>query len=382
MDETLPKYLNSPETQIFTKGRHLYGLQNAKNNIVDGQIIMVEGYMDVISLFQYGIKNAVASLGTSLTKEQAKLLNRYADEVVIAFDGDEAGQNATLKALEQLSSVGCKAKVIQLPNNMDPDEYIKEFKMEGFYHQIKKALSAVEYKIRLAREKNNILTTEGKIDFTKEAASILKNIKSEIEIDAYIKKISRETGIDEAAIKYEVYRYKGAKISQKNKTGNNRNTIQYENKVVPVERKNAVILAEENLINILSQDLNLFQMAKKHIDWEDFTDDFHKKIAQFIFERMSKKETVQPAQLLDFFHSKGEANRISAIFSKHLDESHIHENMDEYINTIRIHKVQSSINDLNQKLSDPHIKNNREMTNRIFIEMIDLKKKLEALKDK
>ena len=119
MDETLPKYLNSPETQIFTKGRHLYGLQNAKNNIVDGQIIMVEGYMDVISLFQYGIKNAVASLGTSLTKEQAKLLNRYADEVVIAFDGDEAGQNATLKALEQLSSVGCKAKVIQLPNNMD-----------------------------------------------------------------------------------------------------------------------------------------------------------------------------------------------------------------------------------------------------------------------
>lgn len=382
LDETLPKYLNSPETQIFTKGRHLYGLQNAKNNIVDGQIIMVEGYMDVISLFQYGIKNAVASLGTSLTKEQAKLLNRYADEVVIAFDGDEAGQNATLKALEQLSSVGCKAKVIQLPNNMDPDEYIKEFKMEGFYHQIKKALSAVEYKIRLAREKNNILTTEGKIDFTKEAASILKNIKSEIEIDAYIKKISRETGIDEAAIKYEVYRYKGAKISQKNKTGNNRNTIQYENKVVPVERKNAVILAEENLINILSQDLNLFQMAKKHIDWEDFTDDFHKKIAQFIFERMSKKETVQPAQLLDFFHSKGEANRISAIFSKHLDESHIHENMDEYINTIRIHKVQSSINDLNQKLSDPHIKNNREMTNRIFIEMIDLKKKLEALKDK
>lgn len=382
LDETLPKYLNSPETQIFTKGRHLYGLQNAKNNIVDGQIIMVEGYMDVISLFQYGIKNAVASLGTSLTKEQAKLLNRYADEVVIAFDGDEAGQNATLKALEQLSSVGCKAKVIQLPNNMDPDEYIKEFKMEGFYHQIKKALSAVEYKIRLAREKNNILTTEGKIDFTKEAASILKNIKSEIEIDAYIKKISRETGIDEAAIKYEVYRYKGAKISQKNKTGNNRNTIQYENKVVPVERKNAVILAEENLINILSQDLNLFQMAKKHIDWEDFTDDFHKKIAQFIFERMSKKETVQPAQLLDFFHSKGEAKRISAIFSKHLDESHIHENMDEYINTIRIHKVQSSINDLNQKLSDPHIKNNREMTNRIFIEMIDLKKKLEALKDK
>ena len=101
---------------------------------------------------------------------------------------------------------------------------------------------------------------------------------------------------------------------------------------------------------------------------------------QFIFERMSK-ETVQPAQLLVSFILR-EAKRISAIFSKHLDESHIHENMDEYINTIRIHKVQSSINDLNQKLSDPHIKNNREMTNRIFIEMIDLKKKLEALKDK
>ena len=380
-----PKYLNSPDTPIFSKGHHLYGLNHAKNNIKNGQIIIVEGYMDVISLYQYGIKNVIASLGTALTKEQARLLSRYAEEVLIAYDGDEAGQKATLRALDILSSVGCKVKVIQFPNRMDPDEYVKKYKQEGFTYLTNRALPLVEYKVVLAREKHNMNTVEGKINFTKEAAEILKNIKSEIEIDAYIKKISRETEIDESAIKSEVYRNKRTNIEvSKNKIGNNRNTIQYKKDVLSMEksmeRKNAIILAEENLINMISQDFRLFQIFKENMSWEDFTDDCHRKIAKIIFEKMEQKEYVIPAQLLDIFKTEEAGEKISSIFSKELNKEFMDKNIMEYINTIQVHKLQNKIDQLNEKLKKMSQQDNPETINKIYIEIVELKKKLEELK--
>lgn len=381
LDNKLPKYLNSPETPIFSKGYHLYGLNHAKSNIEKGQIIIVEGYMDVISLYQYGIKNVVASLGTALTKQQARLLNRYADEVVIAYDGDEAGQKATLRALDILSSVGCRVKVMQLPNGLDPDEYIKKYKIEGFTYQINKGLSLVEYKVMLARKKYNIHSIEGKIDFTKEVAKILKNIKSEIEIDAYIKKVSRETDIDEGAIKSEVYYNKKVrKEAPKNKNGNNRNTIQYTKNAPTKERKSAIILAEENLLNIISQDLRLFEEFKKHMSWEDFVDDLHRNIAKVIFEKMNRKEYVIPAQLLDIFKTEEAEKKISAIFAKELNKEFMDNNIMEYINTIRIHKLQDNMNHLNEELKKASQQKSAETTNNIYIEIVELKKKLEELK--
>ena len=381
LDQQLPKYLNSPETIIFSKGDHLYGLNNAKNYTKDGQLIIVEGYMDVISLYQHGLRNVVASLGTALTKGQARLLNRYANEIIIAYDGDEAGQKATLRALEVLASVGCKVKVLQLPKGIDPDEYIKKYKMEGFVHKINKGISLVEYKILLSREKYNIDTTEGKIGFTKEVAEILKNIQSEIEIDAYIQKISKEAGINEAAIKAEVFRNKKTSTAGfENKTGKNRNTIQYK-KNIPVKKENkAIILAEENLLNAISQDLALFQKIKNHIHWEDFTDETHKKIAKILFEKMNNKEIVIPGQLLDIFRNEEESRKIAAIFTKELDKELMGKNIMEYINTIKTNKIQNQIDELNDELKILSEKNDTENSNKIYIEIIGLKKKLEDLK--
>jgi DNA primase len=387
LDQQLPKYLNSPETILFSKGHHLYGLNNAKNNIKDGQIIIVEGYMDVISLYQHGMKNVVASLGTALTREQAKLLNRYADEIIIAYDGDDAGRKATLRALDIFAGSGCKVRVMKLPKGLDPDEYIKKYKLEGFIYQIKKGLPLVEYKIMLAREKYNINSTEGKIDFSKEVAQILKNIKSEIEIDGYIKKISKETGINEAAIKSEVYSNKrmyNRDKTPKNRIGNNRNTIEYKANITSNDRKNAIILAEENLLNAISQDLEVFIKVKKFINWDDFTLDIHRDIAKIIYKKMNNKETVIPGQLLDIFNSEHEGQVISGIFSKNYDKEFIDKNIMEYINTIRIYKLQEKINNLNNsiKLMSKENNVNVEKTNRIYIEIIELKKKLEALKGK
>lgn len=387
LDQQLPKYLNSPETILFSKGHHLYGLNNAKNNIKDGQIIIVEGYMDVISLYQHGMKNVVASLGTSLTKEQAKLLNRYADEIIIAYDGDDAGMKATLRALDILATSGCKVRVMKLPNGLDPDEYIKKYKLEGFIYQINKGLPLVEYKIMLAREKYNIDSTAGKIDFSKEVAQVLKNIKSEIEIDGYIQKISKETGINEVAIKSEVYSHKKMHNRDrvpKNRIGNNRNTIEYKANIVPNERKNAIVLAEENLLNAISQDLEVFNEVKKFINWEDFTIDIHRKIAKVIYKKMNNKETVIPGQLMDIFNNENEGKVISGIFSKKYDKEFIDKNIMEYINTIRIFKLQDKINKLNSSIKIMSKENNVnvEKTNRTYIEIIELKKKLEALKGK
>ena len=383
LDQQLPKYINSPETIIFSKGHHLYGLNNAKNNIKEGQIIIVEGYMDVISLYQYGMKNVVASLGTALTKEQGKLLSRYADEIIIAYDGDDAGRQATLRALGILATSGSKVKVLELPKGMDPDEYIKKYKMEGFIYQIGKGLPLVEYKVMLAREKYNMNSTEGKIDFSKEVAQIFKNIKSEIEIDGYIQKISKETGINETAIKSEVYGLKKKHGRMpKNRIGNNRNTIEYGTNIVSNERKSAVILAEEKLLNVIIKDLETFNKVKKIMDWNKFTNDLHRKIAKMIYEKMNNKEIVIPAQLLDIFNNENESKIISSIFSKSLDKEFMDKNIMEYINTINIYKLQEKIDKLNNTIktmsNEDH--GNIEKTNKMYIEIVELKKKIEMLK--
>ncbi len=387
LDKTLPKYINSPETIIFSKGNNLYGLNKAKNNIKDGQIIIAEGYMDVISLYEHGLDNVVASLGTALTKEQGKILSRYAEEIILAYDGDDAGRQATLRAIEVLIPFECKIKVLILPKGMDPDDYINKFGLTGFLLQIKKALPMVEYKIKLAREKYDLNSTEGKIDFSKEIAEILKNIKSEIEIDAYIQKFSKETGIYESAIKSEVYSHKKRQIkyktsAQKNRIGNNRNTIEY--KINSNRKKSALILAEENLLYAISQDMQVFNKVKKLIDWKDFSLDIHRAIGEIIYNKMNKKEMVIPAQLLNTFNSVQEGRVVSEIFSKNYSKELINKNILEYINTIEIHKLQNKIDKLNKDIKIMNEKGNVdiEKSNETYIELVELKRKLERLKGK
>ncbi|MDI6706226.1 MAG: DNA primase, partial [Bacillota bacterium] len=136
-----PKYLNSPETPVFTKGNNLYGLNIAKKHTDSGEIIVVEGYMDVISLHQRGIKNSVASLGTAFTPSQGELLKRYSRNIVIAYDSDAAGHSATIKGMDVLQSVGCKVRIIELPDGKDPDEFVRNYGSEAFYELVRKAPS-------------------------------------------------------------------------------------------------------------------------------------------------------------------------------------------------------------------------------------------------
>jgi len=199
-----PKYLNSPESRVFMKKNNLYGINLTRQEIdKEGYAILVEGYMDVISLYESGVRNVCASLGTALTESQAKLIKRYTANVVLSYDADEAGQAAALRGMDILYKENCKVRVLQVKDAKDPDEYIKKKGKEAFYKLVKEALPFMDYKLLLLRNKYDINTTEGSIDLLKQASRILKEL-TPIEAEAYIKKLAKDTRISESAIRFEV----------------------------------------------------------------------------------------------------------------------------------------------------------------------------------
>lgn len=199
LDDSKPKYLNSPETALFHKGYHLYGLNFVIKNNKSRTIIIVEGYMDCISLHQYGFSNVVASLGTALTINQAKLLKKYVDKVIISYDADFAGQAATLKGLETLRNEGFDLRVLVVPKGKDPDEYIKNSGQQAFQKLVDDALPIIDYRIKRASDGINFSNSEMLIQYVKKVTEIIVDLDP-VEKDVHIKKISEQTGIKEQAI--------------------------------------------------------------------------------------------------------------------------------------------------------------------------------------
>ena len=203
-DKAMPKYLNSPENRVFQKKNSLYALNSTKQDIGKaGTAIIVEGYMDAISLYQNGVRNVAASLGTALTDNQAKLINRYTKNVVLSYDADAAGQKAALRGIEVLRNEGCKVKVLHVTDGKDPDEYIKKNGRDAFDKLVEKAIPYTDYKIEAAKRDIDLGTEEGKIDFIRRITPILSDL-TPVEADIYIKKAARDTGISEKAIKMEI----------------------------------------------------------------------------------------------------------------------------------------------------------------------------------
>jgi len=199
-----PKYLNSPESPVFLKKNNLYGLNLTRQDInKENYVILVEGYMDVISLYQHGVRNVSASLGTALTENQAAMLKRYTDNVILSYDSDAAGQAAALRGMDILHKSGCKVKVLHVTDGKDPDEFIKKNGKDEFLKLVQNAMSFADYKIHLLKQRLDLSTTEGSVEFLQETAKILRDL-SPVEADIYIKKIARETKISEGAIRLEI----------------------------------------------------------------------------------------------------------------------------------------------------------------------------------
>ena len=209
-----PKYLNSPESAVYQKKYNLYGLNRSKDAVIrEGFAILVEGYMDCVSLYQAGVENVAASCGTALTPEQAKLLKRYAKNIVLCYDSDNAGINAALRGIDVLREAGLDVRVLNVDDGKDPDEYIKKHGKDAFLDLMnRKAIPGVEYKVNILKRSYDLKDHTQGIKFLKELASVIKAL-SPVEADIYIQKYSKEFGISEGALRREVEQSTGEKTS-------------------------------------------------------------------------------------------------------------------------------------------------------------------------
>ena len=204
LDDSKPKYINSPENIVYSKGRHLFGLNVAKKYDIKKNLLIVEGYMDVISLHQRGIHNVVASLGTAMTQQQGYLLRNSTEQIILSYDSDEAGLNAKLRALEILQNMGCDIRVLQMEGAKDPDEFVIKYGNARFQALIDKALSVVEFKVKVLKQRLNLDNTSDKIKFLNEIAKLIAKVENTMEREVYIEKISKEYDVSKEAIYAEV----------------------------------------------------------------------------------------------------------------------------------------------------------------------------------
>ena len=216
MDNSTPKYLNSPETVIFNKRKNLFALNLAKKTKLP-YLILVEGYMDAVALHQYGFDCAVASLGTSLTEEHAALLTRYTEQVVLIYDGDQAGQNATQRAIPLLEKAGLQVKVLQMKEAKDPDEFLKKFGADRFRMLLEESSNRVEYQLRAIIRKYDMTQDEDRVKFITEASEFISTLPSPVQREVYGTRVAEAAGITYDAIKLEIGKAYKRRIAREKK---------------------------------------------------------------------------------------------------------------------------------------------------------------------
>ena len=313
LDDSKPKYINSPENIVYSKGRNLFGMNIAKKS-QKGKIIIVEGYMDAISLYHRGIDNVVASLGTALTQNQGRLLRKYASQIIIGYDADGAGQTATIRGMEILQNMGCDIRILQLDGDAkDPDEYIIKYGSARFQKRVDEAISLVEFKVKNLKRNLVLNSASDKIKFLNEVIKILSNVENNIEKEIYIDRIAKEYEISKEVIYAELNK----------KMITNSNSIKQLVKPVIVKTKKTseqekiseTIIKRENLIIslLINQEQDIYEKIKKEIRPEDFKLENNKKIITKLYEQLEKGNSNN--NLIDLFEDEEIINHITYIMA-------------------------------------------------------------------
>ena len=370
LDKSLPKYINSPEGIAYSKGRNLYAMNVAKNANMD-KIIMVEGYMDAVSLHQRGIPNAVASLGTALTEGQARLLRKYAEKVIISYDSDGAGQAATLRGLEILTNVGCDVRILQMEGAKDPDEYVIKYGNGRFNLLVENAISLVEFKTKILKKSLDLSNVSDKIKFLKETAKLLTTVDSKIEQELYIDKISNEYDVSKEALYAEINKMTNKKISNKVLERAPRAVIKKEE----VEKK--LIEREKAIIALLIQEKeNAYKQIKTEIKVEDFKSEINKKILRRLYEEYEKGNS-NINNVLNYFNEDEEAmSRLTEIMADEYQIKNDGKAIKNAINTYKIEKLDSRKIELIEKQQTPGLSKEEEIAIIQEINKIIIQKKM------
>jgi DNA primase len=314
-DPNAAKYLNSPETIIFNKRKNLFGLNLAKKT-KENALILVEGNIDVVALHQYGFDNAVASLGTSLTEEQATLITRYAEQVILIYDGDKAGQNATQRAIPILEKAGLQVKVLQITDAKDPDEFLKKFGPDRFRLLLEGSANRVEYQLAAIRKKYDIREDDQKVKFLNESADLISSLPSAVQREVYGARVAEAAGISVDAMKLEIGRaYKRRQNQQKKKQEQQdlspAKNLQPKSRNIRYDNMTSA-MAEENLLALIFKDPALLDRANA-LRPEEFSAELLGRVFRQLRQRQSQGMEVSVA-VLEL--SAEEASHITGIIQR------------------------------------------------------------------
>ena len=370
LDDSKPKYINSPENIVYSKGRNLFGLNVAKKSQeTKKRILIVEGYMDVISLQQRGIPNVVAPLGTALTQQQGWLLRKNSEQIVLSFDSDEAGLQAKIRALDILQNMGCDIRVLQIVGAKDPDEYIVKYGNARFKNLIDKALSIIEFKVKLLKQNLNLENTNDKIKFLNEIAKLISKIDNNIEREIYIENIAKEYEISKEAIY--------AEVNKLTYSGNKSEKILDKPKPVITHKRVEVLVPEaimkrENtvLAILLTGDLGIFQIIKQNIKIDDFKDELNNQIAQKMYEEFEKGNSNINA-ILDKMNEE-EQNHITEILADDYELDDIEKAIDDVMQSYEKERLVNRKIEIIEKLENNNETIDQEEKNKLEKELTDI----------
>lgn len=339
MGDGEPKYLNSPETLIFDKGKNLYGMNIARTS-KKGNILICEGYMDVISLHQAGFNNAVASLGTALTPRQASLIKRYSDNVYLTYDSDGAGVKAALRAIPIFKEAGCNLKVINMRPYKDPDEFIKNLGAEAYEERIQKARNSFLYEIDRMKENADMDSPDGKAAFYMDVARKLLSFNDELERNVYIDSVSSEFFIPkealEQSVKQQALTYKGEPSAKKYTEFEEK---KHEKKTTEEKINDGVKTSQRLILTWLIEEPDIYGKIKGIIGADDFDDEIYHKVAQMIFEQLANGEKPTPAKAVNSFMDEEEHKVVASLFNTQLAEKNLDKAQKEKAITDTVRKV-------------------------------------------
>ena len=359
LDDSKPKYINSPENLVYSKGRHLFGLYNAKKHDTK-KILIVEGYMDVISLHQRGITNVVASLGTAMTEAQGRLLRRSSEQIILGYDADGAGQEAIVRGLDILRNLGCDVRVLQISGAKDPDEYVTKYGPERLKKCIDDAISLVEFKVRVLKRTLNLDNTADKIKFLNEVAKILARVENSMEQEIYIEKISKDYDISKEALYSEIKKIlypknTNSKILEKRNT--QYNIVKKEDTKISEAR-----LKRENTIiaMLLMSNANVYSKIKNKIKPEDFKYEKNKKILERVYAEYEKGIT-EIYDVLSLFEDEDIINHITEIMAKDYGITDIDKGIDDILNTYERENLKEKRDEILKSLEDSELDNESKL---------------------
>ena len=332
MGDAKPKYLNSPETKLFDKSRNLYGLNFARSSRKK-EIILCEGYMDVISMHQAGFTNAVAALGTAFTSGHGTLLKRYTENVILSFDSDEAGQRAILRAIPILKEAGLTVRVLDLTPYKDPDEFIKGLGAQALEERIRKAMSSFMFQVKVAAGRYDQDDPESKTQFQHEAAKLLATIEEPLERKNYIEAVSREyyIGAKDLEDLVNYYGTSGYSSAQRQQTTPRQQERRLQVNEAKEEKKKQ---PQKLLLTWMVNEPQLFDKLEGIIGPDDFYEQIYHGVALLLFKQYEEEKAVIPGKILNQYTDLEDQKKIAELFNTTLKISPLAEDRDKALNDI------------------------------------------------